>query len=147
MILLGRLDLPADLLILVLIVEMYICHFWLLDTSFCVCVWGLDLPFAMPIWAGTIELCNCHSWPLDASWLWWWWGSSASWSAYMRQYKSEIAILGHWMHVLGVDLPGDLPIWDNTDLKLPFLATGCMYWGGRSARRSAYMSCNVCMGS
>ena len=111
MTLLGRLDLPADLLILALIVEMYICHSWLLDAS-CVCgggvdlpvdlaiwdnrnlklpflvtrclYWGVDLPVDMPIWAVTIEIWNCHSWPLDAC-------------------------TGG-----GVDLPVDMPIWAVT---------------------------------
>ena len=41
MTLLGRLYMPADLLILALILEMYICHSWLLDTKcVCVCVFG-----------------------------------------------------------------------------------------------------------
>ena len=62
---------------------------------------GVDLPVDLPIWPVTIAIWNCHSWPLDAST--WGGGRSASWSAYVTC--------------------------NNSNLKLPFLATRCLYWG------------------
>ena len=66
---------------------------------------GVHLSVNLPIWPETIEIWNCHSWPLDASTGG---GRSASWSAYMTC--------------------------NNSNLKLPFLATRCLYlgWGDLS---------------
>ena len=89
-------DLPLDLPIWALIVEMWNCHSWPLDastsggrsanwsanmsssrnvklpflTTRCH-YWGVDLPvdlpLDLPIWALTVEMWNYHSWPLDAT--------------------------------------------------------------------------------
>ena len=73
---------------------------------------GVALPVDLPIWPVTIPIWNCHSWPLDAST--WGGGRFASW--YMTC--------------------------NNSNLKLPFLATRCLYMGCTSASWSAYMTCN-----
>ena len=66
------------------------------------CQCWVDLPVDLPIWPVTIAIWNCHSWPLDAST--WSGGTSASWSAYVTC--------------------------NNSNLKLPFLATRYRYWWG-----------------
>ena len=48
---LGELDLPVDLPIWALTVEMWICHSSPLD----------DMPVHLPIWALTVEISYCHS--------------------------------------------------------------------------------------
>ena len=86
-------DLPLDLPIWAVTVEMWNCHSWPLDvttggsrsatwsanmsshsrnakllflTTRCH-YWGVDLPIDLPIWALTVEMWNCHSWPLDVT--------------------------------------------------------------------------------
>ena len=56
-------DLPVDLPIWALTVEISNHHSWPLDAS----AGGVDLTVDLPIWALTVEISNCHSWPLDAS--------------------------------------------------------------------------------
>ena len=62
---------------------------------------GVNLSVNLPIWPVTIEFWNFHSWPLDGSTGG---GTSVSWSAYMTC--------------------------NIRNLKLPFLATRCLYWRG-----------------
>ena len=65
MTLLGGTDLPVDLPILALIVEIKYCHSWPLDDS---TVGGrIDLPVDLLILALIVEIQYCHSWPLDDS--------------------------------------------------------------------------------
>ena len=120
-------DLPVDLPIWPVTIAIWNCHYWPLDAS----TWGGDTsaswsayvtcnnsnlklpalatrclycgvhqPVDLPIWPETIAIWNCHSWPLGTST--WGGGRSASWSAYMTC--------------------------NNSNLKLPFLATRCLYW-------------------
>ena len=117
-------DLPVDLPIWPLTVEMSYCHSWPLDATTggrsatwsanmssntrnmklpflatrCL-YWGVDLPVDLPIWPLTVEMSYCHSWPLDATTG----GRSATWSANMSS--------------------------NTRNMKLPFLATRCLYWG------------------
>ena len=59
MTLLGGTDLPVDLPILALIVEIKYCHSWPLDDP----TGGgrVDLPVALLILALIVEISNCHS--------------------------------------------------------------------------------------
>ena len=57
-------DLPLDLPIWTLTIEIRNCHSW---PYRCLYQGRLDLPLDLPIWNLTIEIWNCHSWPLDAS--------------------------------------------------------------------------------
>ena len=56
-------DLPVDLSILALIVEISNCHSWPLDNS----TGGADLPVDLLILAIIVEISNCHSSPIDNS--------------------------------------------------------------------------------
>ena len=119
-------DLPVDLPIWSLTVEMWNHHSWPLDATTGGPIWALtvemwnchswplDATTGGPIWALTVEMWNCHSWPLDATTR----GSrSASWSANMSS--------------------------NSRNVKSPFLTTRCHYWVGRSASRSATSSANM----
>ena len=77
-------DLPLDLPISALTVEMWNCHSWPLDAT----TWGIDLPLDLPISALTVEMWNCHSWPLDATT----WGRSASWSANTSSNRRNVKL-------------------------------------------------------
>ena len=109
-------DLPVDLLIWALTVEISNHNSWPLDAS----TGGVDLPVVLPIWALTVEISNLHSWPLDASTggivLPVNWQFLTSWSANMSS--------------------------NSRNLKSPFLTTRCLYWRGRSAGWLANMSSN-----
>ena len=62
----GGVDLPVDLPIWALTVEMWNCYSW---TNRCH-YWGsksVDLPVDLPIWALTVEMWNCYSWQLNAT--------------------------------------------------------------------------------
>ena len=59
----GWVDLPLDLPIRALTVEITYCHSWPLDATH----GEVDMPVGLPIWSLTIEMWNCHSWPLDAT--------------------------------------------------------------------------------
>ena len=115
-------DLPVDLPIWPVTIEIWNCHSWPLDAStwrgvdlwvnlpiwpVTIAIWnchswpldastgvGVDLPVDLPMWPVTIVIWNCHSWPLDASTGG---GRSASWSAYMTCNNSnlKLSILGH----------------------------------------------------
>ena len=129
----GGVDLPLDLQIWHLIVEMLNCHSWPLDattgggrsatwsanmtsnsrnvklpflTTRCH-YWGVDLPLDLPLWHLIVEMLNCHSWPIDATTGVWTASRSATWSANMTS--------------------------NSRNVKLPFLTTRCHYQGDRSA--------------
>ena len=125
-------DLPGDLPIWALSLEIWKCHSWPQDGS----TRG-DLPLDGPIWALIVEA-----------------SSSASMSSNSWNYILPFLATG-WLYK-GVDLPLDLRIWALTveasssasmssnswNLILPFLATGWLFQRSRSARWSANMSSN-----
>ena len=111
-------DLPVDLPIWALTVEISSHHSWPLDvstsgswsanmssnsrnlklpflTTRCL-YWGDRSAVNLPICTLTVEISSHHSWPLDAS-------TSGSWSANINS--------------------------NSRNLKSPFLTTGCIYWG------------------
>ena len=118
-------DLPVEMPIWALTVEISSHHSWPLDTSTggvdlpvdlanmssnnrnvkspfltAKCLyWGVFLPVNQPIWALTVEISSDHSWTLDASTG----GRSASWDANMSS--------------------------NSRNLKSQFLTTRCLYWG------------------
>ena len=96
----GRVHLPVDLSILALIEEISNWHSWPLDDS----TGGgrVDLPLDLLILAIIVEISNCHSSPINNST--WGVGTYASWSANNTS--------------------------NSRNLKLPFLATRWLYWGG-----------------
>ena len=59
----GGVDLPVDLPIWALTVEISYYHSWLLDAT----TGGGSLPVDLPIWALTVEISYYHSWPLYAT--------------------------------------------------------------------------------
>ena len=112
-------DLPVDLSIWPLTVEMSYHHSWALDAHYL----GVDLP----IWALTVEMWNCHSWPLDRS---------ATWSVNMTSNSRNVKLLFmttrcYW----GVGPASRSATWsanmtsNSRNVKLPFLTTRCHYWG------------------
>ena len=105
-------DLPLDLPIWALTVEMWNFHSEPLDAT----TREVDLPVDLPIWALTVEMWNCHSWPLDASY----WGSRSAtvdlpiMSSNIRNVK--LPFLTTRCHHWRVDLPVDLPPWSANEL-------------------------------
>ena len=134
----GGADLPVDLSILSLIVEIKNCHSWPLRWLY----WGseVDLLVDLPILALIVEISNCHSSPLGNStwganllvdlpilslivemsillflatrWLYWWWSRVDVLVDLL--ILALIVEISNWhfslLGVMGVDLPADLPI-------------------------------------
>ena len=105
-------DLPLDLPLWQLIVEMLYCHSWPLDAT----TRGVDLPADLQIWPLTVEMWNCHSWPLDATT----WGIDLPldlplWVNMSSNSRNVISpFLTTRCQYWGVDLPLDLQIWPLT---------------------------------
>ena len=110
-------DLPADLQIWPLTVEMWNCHSWPLDAT----TWGVDLPLDLQIWANISSNSRNVISPFLTTRCQYWGGRSASrsasWSANMTS--------------------------NSRNVKLPFLTTRCHYWGVGPASRSASWSANM----
>ena len=117
-------DLPLDLPIWAVTVEMWNCYSWPLDAT----TGGRSARSATWYWALTVEMWNCYSWPLDATTG----GKSgvdlATWSANMSSNSRNVKLLflTTRCHYWGVDLPVDLPAWsanmssNSRNVKLPF---------------------------
>ena len=135
----GGVDLPLDLPIWHLIVEMWNCHSWPLDAS-TIChlgeisyhhTWALPLGSRSATWSANMTsnsrnvklpflTTRCHYWgvdlPLDLQiWHLIWHSSNAS-EGKCANWPLTVEILHHTTrcHYQGVDLPLDLPIWPLT---------------------------------
>ena len=115
-------DIPLDLPIRALTVEMWNCYSWPLDAN------TVDLPIDLPIWALTVEMWNCHSWPLDVTTG----GSrSATWSANMSSHSRNVKLLfltTRCHYCRSANWSANMSS-NSRNVKLPFLTTRCHYWG------------------
>ena len=146
-------DVPVDLLIWAVTVEMWNHHSWPLDAStrgvdvpvdlliWAVTVENVKLPFLttrflyqggidLPIWALTVEMWNCHSCLLDAS------TRGVDLPVDLLIWAVKVAMWNHHSCPLDASTGGGrCASWsanmscNSRNVKLPFLPTRCLYWG------------------
>ena len=120
-------DLPVDLPMWPVTIAIWNCHSWPLDAS----TMGVDLPVNLPIWPVTIEIWNCYSWPSDA------YTRGVDLSVDLPIWPVTIAIwncdswsldASTWCGVRSASWSAYVTC-NNSNLKLPFLATRCLFQG------------------